>query len=664
MKKMSEKIQIGVVLLILLGVFIATSWSVFVPGMFRVHDYVHGARIAEIVRGVEAGHFPVRWSDHFGFGYGMPLYVFYAPLPYYFGGFVYWLSDNLIWGVKSLFLLANLGSIIGGFFFGSRIANNKRGGIIGAVAFGLAPYRALNLFVRGAVSEAWAMMFLVWLWYGMLGLMGFSKSQQKGAQKENKNWHADWWIVLASSVGIMLSHNLTTLMAFSSLAVGILFWIVLSFPYTAVWLQPRSWKKLISDTVDELIAPVFRISSALLLAGGAASFYLLPMFIEKKFIQTDIFLTGYFDFRLHFLYIRQFFDSTWAYGGSAWGPEDDISFFLGWPFFVSLLCAALIVILLSIALVFTNQKKLGLIQTLFKKIKELINPTKPMQILLQIVDIKVLALFSFLTAGTLFLTIQKSSFLWEYVPLIENIQFPWRWLSVATVGVTALTVLAVSTIDRIQSIIVLRKLNIPKFNSVLTSGLLFICTGIVIIVGFLQTPFFTPELWLDTPDALYYEDPVRIQTRMSEIMLDYVPKTVNIADMTKDIANGLPISDSLETLVTEFETTDTQFVGEYETLVNDPHQKLVQISTKEATQVVFSTADFPGWNMYVNAQTVPKETTDTGLLAITVTPGDHEVGIRFESTPIRLFADALTFISSIVLVSIAAAHMHTKYAQA
>jgi hypothetical protein len=39
----------------------------------------------EMERSLQRFEFPVRWSANFGFGYGMPLFNFYAPLPYYLG---------------------------------------------------------------------------------------------------------------------------------------------------------------------------------------------------------------------------------------------------------------------------------------------------------------------------------------------------------------------------------------------------------------------------------------------------------------------------------------------------------------------------------------------------------------------------------------------------
>src|SRR3989344_5903619 len=50
---------------------------------FPLHDYTHVARLSEMHRALVDGYLPVRWSKNLGFGYGMPLFNFYAPLFYY-----------------------------------------------------------------------------------------------------------------------------------------------------------------------------------------------------------------------------------------------------------------------------------------------------------------------------------------------------------------------------------------------------------------------------------------------------------------------------------------------------------------------------------------------------------------------------------------------------
>jgi hypothetical protein len=629
-KQLSKRLFLGIIILFLLGLSLFLSWSLFLPGMFRVHDYVHAARITEVRAGLEAGHFPVRWSDHFGFGYGMPLFLFYAPLPYYFGSLMYWLSENLIFAVKSLFFVANLGSVVGGYLLGSRLSKSRLGGVIGAVTFGFAPYRALNLFVRGAVSEAWAMMFVIWLWYGVIELLGFKNhqntKQSPNSSKLNLQFGWDWWVVLFSAVGIMLSHNLTTLMAFSSLGVGLIFWIFTSIPFLSLFQNQHSRKKTLPQILLSIFFPIFKVSSALLLAGGLASFYLIPMFTEKNLIRTEVFLSGYFDFRLHFLYIRQFFDSSWGYGGSTWGPQDDISFFLGWPLFLSIFVAVITGILVVVKLMLTSLQTKQFKIRFLKVFKEVTTG----------LDLKIASLMVFVSLFSLFLTLQRSSIFWELLPLVENIQFPWRWLSVATTTLTSVTVILVVLIKNSQ---LYKKI-------VLMLLVTIVCAG-----GVLQLRYFVPELWLDYPQDLYYSNPERIQTHMSEIMLDYVPKTAIIEGVSKDDPIALSVSESVEPLVINPVILDSQFVAEYQTLVDDPHQKLVALSTDKSAEIVFSTADFQGWQAYLNSKKVNKEVTNSGLIFVKVPAGDHQVGIRFQNTKVRNMADIITAVSSVIILA-------------
>ena len=73
---MKRKLLVSLSLLL---VIVASSWALLKPGMFDVHDFIHGVRITEMTSALQEGQFPVRWSQNFGYGYGMPLFEFYAP---------------------------------------------------------------------------------------------------------------------------------------------------------------------------------------------------------------------------------------------------------------------------------------------------------------------------------------------------------------------------------------------------------------------------------------------------------------------------------------------------------------------------------------------------------------------------------------------------------
>src|SRR6185437_15713642 len=104
---------------------------------------------------LQDGMFPVRWVNDLGYGYGYPLFNYYAPLAYYVGGAFVLLGFSSLIATKIMMgigmVLAGLGMYyLGKFFWGTY------GGIIAGVFYTFATYHAVELFVRGDVGELWA----------------------------------------------------------------------------------------------------------------------------------------------------------------------------------------------------------------------------------------------------------------------------------------------------------------------------------------------------------------------------------------------------------------------------------------------------------------------------------------------------------------------------
>jgi hypothetical protein len=126
------------------------------------------------------------------------------------------------------------------------------------------------------------------------------------------------------------------------------------------------------------------------------AFFLFPSVLEKSLTTNATMTQGYFDYHIHFATLKQlFFDTSWGYGASLWGPIDDMSFkigFLQW-------------IIPTICLFFSFYKK-----------------HKNRFFLL---GLYLLAFFF------LFLTHNKSTFIWDTFPFMAYFQFPWRFVGPA-----------------------------------------------------------------------------------------------------------------------------------------------------------------------------------------------------------------------------------------
>jgi hypothetical protein len=74
------------------------------------------------------------------------------------------------------------------------------------------------------------------------------------------------------------------------------------------------------------------------------------------------------------------------------------------------------------------------------------------------------------------------------------------------------------------------------------------------------------------------------------------------------------------------------------------------ISSPKPFRATFHTFYFPGWKAYVDEEEVEITPTDCfGLVSFDVPSGEHEITLRFESTPIRSFGEAISWASLFAL---------------
>jgi hypothetical protein len=264
--------------------------------LFKPHDFTHLARIAELSDTIESGAFPPRWSENFGFGYGMPLFSFYAPLPYYFGALLHLIGLSISTSVILLFLVHFYLSFMAMYFLSKEFA----GPIfryLGALLFIYVPYRAVDVYVRGSLGELYGILFIT------LSLLSLTKLL-------SKKYNPGWFIVSTLSIaGLILSHNLMMMIGLP---------MILGYGLLLVILLPQRRKRAF-----------FRLIGAILLGVGISAYFLFPAILEKQHTSVDRLTEEGGDFRQHFVYLRQYISSPFGYGGSIVGPEDGISFEIG-----------------------------------------------------------------------------------------------------------------------------------------------------------------------------------------------------------------------------------------------------------------------------------------------------------------------------------------------
>ena len=144
----------------LLGLLLVlpSFYWLFNTNYWNMHDDMQILRQLELEKCLDAGQFPCRWSPDPGYQFGYPLLNFYPPLPYLFGqifrsaGFSFVMSIKMVAVLQFVFSYSAMYAL--GLFLGGGLT-----GLLAAVFYTYLPYHAVNVYIRGAMNEAWAGVF-------------------------------------------------------------------------------------------------------------------------------------------------------------------------------------------------------------------------------------------------------------------------------------------------------------------------------------------------------------------------------------------------------------------------------------------------------------------------------------------------------------------------
>lgn len=257
-------------------------------------DDIHILRLNQFDKCIQDLQIPCRYVPDAGFGYGYPLYNYYSPLPYAIAEIFHLVGFSYINSIKIVFILCHILGAFGMYLLAKHFWG-KLGGIVSATLFLMAPYQAVDNYVRGAIAELLALNLIPLIFWSLIQVI-----------TKNKNKILLSFLIAA----LLLSHNLTSL-TFAPIL----------FVFTFIILLQE--KKL-------NIKNIINISIPTLLGIGMSLFFILPAITEKNLVTVDTMTQGYFYYIVHFATLYELFISRfWGYGASLWGPIDDMSLSIG-----------------------------------------------------------------------------------------------------------------------------------------------------------------------------------------------------------------------------------------------------------------------------------------------------------------------------------------------
>lgn len=237
----------------------------------------HLANIAQFNKALSSGDFPVRWMGGFG-NYGMPMGIIAQQTTSYIGAALTFLTHDVFSSYNIVVLIGALLSTCLLYYFLS-LHFSEGAALIGATLFNFAPYRIINIYIRGALPEFFSHVFFPLIF---IGLFVFIKKKNTGGLI----------YLLLGFVGILLTHPFTLL-------IGMFLWV----PYAAYLIWDSGNIGFIWRNAPHVILTIFLIF-------GLSAYYVLPLYLEIKYFYYG---TGSHFIPGNFLTLKNYLGDQWYY---------------------------------------------------------------------------------------------------------------------------------------------------------------------------------------------------------------------------------------------------------------------------------------------------------------------------------------------------------------
>ncbi len=253
------------------------------PGIIQTHAGGDSPfllqRTYELVANLRAGVFPARWMPDAAFGLGYPFFSFYAALPYYLAALLNLSGFDLLSAIKLTQTLGMLAAA-GAMWLYAHTLLPKPGALLASVAYTFAPYHLVNLYVRGDSLQE----FFAFAWYPLI-LWSVDRLivHKEGTPLAQRFWGA---LALAMTLaGLTLTHNVS---------------IVIFAPFIVLYVLARLVHRARILSIRDAARPVAWLAGAVALALALTAWFWLPALAEAQGLQLGHQTTGYLDYNNHF----------------------------------------------------------------------------------------------------------------------------------------------------------------------------------------------------------------------------------------------------------------------------------------------------------------------------------------------------------------------------
>lgn len=571
------------------------------PGLpLETDAELHIVRTAELDHLLRGGEIYPRWAPDFYYGYGYPLFNYYAPLTYYLGaGLLVLPGVDAVLAVKLVFVLGLFGAGLGMYAFVRRLWGG-RPGLVAAAVYLYAPYiQYIDPHARGVLAESFSFALFPWVLWAFTAPPPQQVSETEA--ETVRSAYNPWRLSLAAGLlaALICTHNLMALV-FTTILVA---WIT----WQLVAQQGVLYRERGSGNPCRISRSAFSfLGLAFILGITLSAFFWLPVILERDAVLLGNLISegGHFDFRNHFLTLSELFQPTRLLDLGATDPH--YFFNLGEVQWMLALLGGGILLWRR-----TPRRSTGLF-------------------------------FALVAALLLFLMLPISTPFWERIPLMPFLQFPWRLLGALSAFLALLAGVGLAALE-----VALGK----RWADWATVGITFLV--LLLAIPLTYPPEWTAEFGPTDPWGIIQRE---LQGRWlgTTSTGDYVPADVSVVPRpSSQVLESYRDGGSVDRVNRATLPAGTQVT--LDTAQEQPLAWTYQIDGK--TPFVFRLFHFyfPGWVATLDGQSVSiHPAKPDGFITVQVPAGQHQLRIAFQDTPARRASWIVSGIALAISLLIAA----------
>ncbi len=545
-------------------------------------------RLHQLLRNLQAGVFPARWMPDAAYGLGYPFFDFYASLPYYLAALFKLGGLGYLEAIRLTQILGFVAAAAAMYILAQHLFADRASALLAALAYTYAPFHLVNVYVRGdSLSEFYAFaLYPLILW----ALLRLKETPSTGNVA----------LVALSYGGLVLTHNASAL---------------IFTPFVGLWLIAYGlWPIVHSGEGGKPYAICYTLYAigGIGLGLGISAWFWLPALLEREYVQLEGMTTGYFHYSGHFrgldlVQSSLLFDYTVEEG---------------------LKCFAMSSVQAALAL-------LGMASIVAHWLRSRRSEAHEALLLIGLL-------------GSTLLITPLSRPLWDHLPLLPFVQFPWRFLSVQALFASLIsghlvrglrhshiTAIALSVAMLITSMLNLHPEYLPIGEEDVTAERLSIYEYFTANLGTTVRHEYLPR-WVGT------------RPFTSEALLEGKGKPPPLA---LKVASPLTGGSQSPHTCPSSERARNGLLTRAELVDLGPTREEWLLSASSDARLAFHTYYFPGWRAWVDGE--PREiwpVENLGYIGLDVKRGEHRIVLSLGRTPLRAWSEGLSLVAMLAAI--------------